>query len=218
MSHVLYGYFRSSAAYRVRIALHLKDIEHEQRAIHLLRDGGQQLSASFTRLNPQGLVPVWDEGSVQLGQSLAIIEYLDEIHGGVHLLPADPLLRARVRQFSLAIACDIHPVNNLRVLRYLSEKLGVPENEKLEWIRHWVSAGLQALEALLMAAPAHGRFCFGDTPTMADCCLVPQLYNARRFGVSLDGYPLLAAVDMACQELDPFRRAHPMLQPDVEPG
>lgn len=216
MTSVLYGYFRSSAAYRVRIALNLKGIAYEQRAVHLLKDGGQQLSGMFRQVNPQGLVPVWDDGKVRLGQSLAIIEYLDETYDGVRLLPEDPVLRARVRQLSLAVACDIHPVNNLRILKYLSNELHVSDGDKAEWIRHWVANGLQALEMLLLADAERGRFCVGDSPTMADCCLVPQLFNARRFGVRLDAYPMLAAVDAACQELDAFRTAHPQLQPDAE--
>jgi len=216
MTTVLYSYFRSSAAYRVRIALGLKGIAHEQRAVHLLRDGGQQRSEAFRKINSQGLVPVWEDGNGPLGQSLAIMEYLDEAYDGVPLLPGDPIMRARIRQFSLAVACDIHPVNNLRVLQYLTERLGVADSEKTTWIRHWVTDGLTALEALLMAEPTRGRFCFGEVPTMADCCLVPQLFTARRFGVSLDAYPLLSAVDANCQGLDAFRQAHPMQQPDAE--
>lgn len=216
MTPVLHSYFRSSAAYRVRIALGLKGIAHEQRAVHLLRDGGQQRSDAFRKLNPQGLVPVWDDGNGPLGQSLAIIEYLDETYGGVRLLPGDPFLRARIRQFSLAVACDIHPVNNLRVLQYLTQRLGVADSDKTAWVRDWITDGLQALEALLAAEPVRGSFCFGGMPTLADCCLVPQLFNARRFGIALDAFPLLAAVDENCRELDAFRHAHPMRQPDAE--
>lgn len=218
MTVVLYSYFRSSAAYRVRIALGLKNIEYTQQAVHLLRDGGQQRSEAFRRINPQRLVPVWVDGNGALGQSLAIMEYLDEIYDGPSLLPGDPFMRARIRQFSLAVACDIHPLSNLRVLKYLTEQLGVADLNKIAWIRHWITDGLAALESLLMAEPARGPFCFGNAPTMADCCLVPQLFNARRFGVSLDAYPLLAGVDASCQGLDAFRQAHPMQQPDAEQG
>lgn len=216
MTPVLYGYFRSSAAYRVRIALNLKGIAYEQRPVHLLRDGGQQLKDDFKRLNPQGLVPVWDDGKVKLAQSLAIIEYLDETSDGICLLPDDPALRASVRQFALAIACDVHPVANLRVLKYLSQELGVSDDAKNRWIRHWITSGLQALEAGLASRERQGQFCFGDHPTMADCCLVPQLFNARRFGVPLDNYPILTSVDASCQAIDAFQRAHPQVQPDAE--
>lgn len=216
MRPLLHSYFRSSAAYRVRIALGLKGIAYDQCPVHLLRDGGQQRSDQFRQINPQGLVPVWDDGNGPLAQSLAIMEYVDDTHGGIRLLPGDPYMRARIRQFSLAVACDIHPVNNLRVLKYLTERLGITEAEKTAWIRHWVTDGLAALEAMLAAEPSRGRFCFGDGPTMAECCLVPQLFNARRFGIALDAYPLLAAVDAQCQELDAFQNAHPMQQPDAE--
>ena len=216
MTPVLYGYFRSSAAYRVRIALNLKGIAYKHQPVHLLRDGGEQLKDDFRRLNPQGLVPVWDDGKVRLAQSLAIIEYLDETHGGVRLLPDDPALRAKVRQFALAIACDVHPIANLRVLKYLSQELGVPDDAKTRWIRHWITAGLQALESMLASVERPGNFCFGDQPTLADCCLVPQLFNARRFGVALDEFPILARVDSACQPVEAFRLAHPQLQPDAE--
>jgi maleylpyruvate isomerase len=216
VTSVLYGYFRSSAAYRVRIALNLKGIDYEQRPVHLLRDGGEQLKDDFRRLNPQGLVPVWDDGKVRLAQSLAIMEYLDETHDGLPLLPNDPVLRARIRQFSLAIACDVHPIANLRVLKYLSQELNVSDDAKNRWIRHWVATGLQALETMLASSERPGTFCFGDQPTMADCCLVPQLFNARRFGVAVDEFPILARVDAACHAMEAFRLAHPQVQPDAE--
>lgn len=218
MKPILYGYFRSSAAYRVRIALKLKGIAYEQRAVHLLRDGGEQLKDDFKQLNPQGLVPVWDDGKVRLAQSLAIIEYVDETSDGLRLLPADPVLRAKVRQFALAIACDVHPIANLRVLKYLSQELHVSDDAKNQWIRHWIASGLQALEAGLASASGEraGKFCFGDHPTMAECCLVPQLFNARRFDVSLEDYPILASIDAACQSIDAFQQAHPQVQPDAE--
>jgi maleylpyruvate isomerase len=213
---VLYGYFRSSAAYRVRIALNLKGIPYEQRPVHLLRDGGEQLKDSFKRLNPQGLVPVWDDGNVTLAQSLAIIEYIDETCGGMRLLPYDPVLRAKVRQFALAIACDVHPIANLRVLKYLTQEVGASEEAKTKWIRYWIASGLQALEQELASRKRLDSFCFGNQPTLADCCLVPQLFNARRFGVALEDYPILASVDAACQGIDAFKRAHPHVQPDAD--
>lgn len=216
MTPVLYGYFRSSAAYRVRIALNLKGIAYEQRPVHLLRDGGEQLKDDFKRLNPQGLVPVWDDGKLRLAQSLAIIEYLDESYGGARLLPEDPASRASIRQFALAIACDVHPIANLRVLKYLSQELGVPDDAKNRWIRYWITSGLGALEAGLASRERRGRFCFGDQPTLADCCLVPQLFNARRFGISLDAYPILSGVDAACAAVEAFQKAHPQVQADAE--
>ena len=215
MSGVLHTYFRSSASYRVRIALNLKGLEAEHVPVHLNRGGGEQFGAGFRALNPQALVPVWSDGALVLTQSLAIMEYLDERYPAPPLLPATPGDRARVREIALAIACDIHPLNNLRVLKYLTGSLGAPEDAKNAWVRHWIGLGLQALEARL-AAQRSGPFCFGDQPTMADCCLVPQLFNAQRFGVDLGPYPTLRSIDAACAALPAFANAHPAVQPDAE--
>lgn len=212
----LYNYFRSSSAYRVRIALNLKGLPYSYHSVHLNRGGGEQFGPDFTARNPQQLVPVLDDGRGQLGESLAIIEYLDETRPGTQLLPADPLERARVRQLSLAMACNIHPLNNLRVLKYLTGTLGIDEEAKLGWINHWHGLGLAALEADIAHDRQRGRFCVGDTPSMADCCLVPQLFAARRFGMDLSPFPTLLGIDAVCQELPAFQLAHPARQPDAE--
>lgn len=212
----LYTYFRSSAAYRVRIALNLKGIAAELAPVHLLKDGGEQFGASYDALNPQHLVPVLEDDGLVLAQSLAIIEYLDETHPQPPLLPPDPRGRARVRALAQAIACDIHPIDNLRVLKYLSGTLGVTPEQKNAWYRHWVALGLEALERQVANAPETGLFCHGDTPTIADCCLVPQLYNARRFECDLERYPTLLAIEARCEELAAFRDARPEAQADAE--
>jgi maleylacetoacetate isomerase len=188
---VLYDYFRSSASYRVRIALNLKGIDYEQRPISLVQ--GEQLESSYRSLNPQALVPMLEIDGQRLTQSLSIIVYLDQKYRDPPLVPADPAEGAHVRALALAVACDIHPLNNLRVLKYLRGPLGVSEEAKDEWYRHWVAEGLAALED--MARPNAGAFLFGDTPTIADICLVPQLYNARRFSVPLIDYPTLRRAD-----------------------
>lgn len=214
---VLHNYFRSSAAYRVRIALGLKGLAFDYLSVHLNRDGGEQFKAPFSGLNPQQLVPVLSFDGVDISQSLAIMEYLDEEFPDTPaLLPERARDRAWVRQLSLAIACDVHPLNNLRVLKYLTGPMGVDEAAKAAWIDHWHAAGLTALESELAGDPRRGRFCFGDTPTMADCCLVPQLFNARRFGMDLAPFPTLVAIDAACQALPAFQAAHPAKQPDSE--
>ena len=213
---VLHNYFRSSSAYRVRIALNLKGLAYEYAPVHLNRNGGEQFAAPFVALNPQRLVPVLSERGVDISQSLAIIEYLDEQYPQHPLLPATAADRAYVRQLSLAMACDIHPLNNLRVLKYLSGPMGQTDDVKQAWIVHWTTAGLEALEQELARAPQRGRFCYGDTPTMADCCLVPQLFNAQRFNIDLAPYPTLRAIDAECQKLEAFVQAHPARQPDAE--
>ncbi len=219
MTIKLYSYFRSSAAYRVRIALGLKGLAWETVPVHLLQGGGQQHSAAYRATNPQELVPALQdgegEGAAVLTQSLAIIEYLDETHGGVPLLPQDPQGRARVRALAQSIACDLHPLNNLRVLAYLKHTLGVQEDAKNAWYAHWVALGLSALEQSLATSSATGRYCHGDTPGLADCCLVPQVYNARRFNCPLDGYPTIARIVAACEELPAFQQAAPERQPDA---
>ncbi|WP_353190419.1 maleylacetoacetate isomerase [Pandoraea pnomenusa] len=212
----LYSYFRSSAAYRVRIALNLKGLDYDTVPVHLVRDGGEQLKPAYRALNVNALVPTFVDDGVNLHQSLAIIEYLEDVHPTPALLPADPVARAQVRALSLDIAADIHPIDNLRVLRYLKHDLGVSEDQKNAWYVHWVTEGFKALEARLAARPTPGTFVFGDTPTMADCCLVPQVYNATRFKVDMTPFPNIAAIDAHCQTLDAFRRAAPEAQPDAE--
>ena len=213
---VLHNYFRSSSAYRVRIALGLKGLPFDYVSVHLNRDGGEQFQPAFSGRNPQQLVPVLSDGPVDVSQSLAIIEYLDDAYPGTPLLPAAAHGRARVRQLSLAMACDIHPLNNLRVLKYLTGPMGLDEAAKNAWISHWHGIGLTALEADLARDAHRGRYCVGDAPTMADCCLVPQLFAARRFGMDMAPFPTLLAIEATCLELPAFQQAHPARQPDSE--
>jgi maleylacetoacetate isomerase len=201
----LFDYFRSSASYRVRIALGLKGIAHERVAVNLL--GGAQSDEAYRALNPQGLVPAIEIDGRRLTQSLAIIDYLDETRPEPVLLPADPGDRAHVRAMALVIACDVHPLGNLRVLKYLSGPLGQPQEARDAWYRHWVGEGLAALEE--MARPDAGRFLFGDAPGLADICLVPQMFNARRFEIDLGAFPTLVRADAAAAALDAFAAAHP---------
>ncbi|RZA32091.1 MAG: maleylacetoacetate isomerase [Lysobacteraceae bacterium] len=212
----LHTFFRSSASYRVRIALNLKGLAAEHQQVHLSKNGGEQFTPAFDALNPQHLLPVLEDGGLVLTQSLALIEYLDETRPQAPLLPADAPGRARVRALAQMIACDIHPLNNLRVLKYLGAELDLPEESRNAWYRHWVALGLAALERELARSPATGRFCHGDTPTMADCCLVPQLYNARRFDCDLSPYPTVAAIAARCEALDAFAQARPEAQPDAQ--
>jgi len=207
----LHSYFRSSASYRCRIALNLKGLPYELAFVHLVKDGGQQLSPTYRALNPQALLPTLEHDERVLTQSLAIIEYLEEVWPQPSLLPGDAETRARVRAF--AIASDTGPVNNLRVLRYLKRTLKQEQAAIDAWYRHWSDGGLKACEALLPTAPH--RFCFGDQPTLADICLVPQLYNARRFNTDLSGVPRLVAIDAACCALPAFAHAAPEAQPDA---
>ena len=212
----LYTYFRSSASYRVRIALNLKGLKAEQVPVHLVKDGGQQLQAGYRAINADALVPsLIDDSGAALTQSLAIIEYLEETHPEPPLLPKTPAERAYVRSLALSIACDIHPINNLRVLKYLTGKLNVSEAGKDVWYRHWVEQGLQALEAAIVRDGRSGKFCFGDAPTIADCCLVPQLYNARRFNCDLSQMPTLVKINDHCMTQDAFINASPEKQPDA---
>jgi len=209
----LYTYFRSSAAYRVRIACNLKGIAYEAMPIHLTKDGGRQHSADFRAVNPHGRVPALalDSGEV-LTQSLAIIEYFDETHPQPALLPKDPVGRAKVRAFSQAIACDIHPLNNLVALQYLRRTLKHEQAEIDAWYHHWILQGFETLEATVQPGP----YAFGSAVTLADICLVPQMYNARRLKVPLDKFPKIIAVDAACLKLPAFDRARPENQPDAE--
>ena len=202
---VLHDYFRSSAAYRVRIALALKEVDYEHRTVNLAK--GDQKSAAFHALNPQGLIPALEIDGRILTQSLAIVDYLDSTRPDPPLLPADPADRAYVLAMALTVACDIHPLNTLRVLKYLTGKLGVDDAAKDEWYRHWVVDGLTALEAL--AAPRAGAFLYGNAPTLADICLIPQLYNARRFAVPLTPFPTLRRIDETASAHPAFAAAHP---------
>jgi maleylacetoacetate isomerase len=216
MPLALYTYWRSSAAYRVRIGLGLKGLVWTPRPVHLLRDGGQQHGAAYAALNPQELVPTLVHGDVVLTQSMAILEYLDETFAdGVRLLPADAAGRARVRALAQLIACDVHPLNNLRVMQYLSHELTADEAARECWTTHWMLQGFAALEAQLAGSPATGRFCHGDAPGLADCCLVPQLYNARRFNIDLAAWPSLQRIEQACLALPAFAAARPEAQPDA---
>jgi maleylpyruvate isomerase len=210
----LYGYYRSSAAYRVRIALGLKGLPYDYVAVHLRK--GEQNAESYRALNPAELVPVLVDDRGTFVQSLAIMEYLDERYPEPPLLPAASDERARVRSLALAIACDIHPLDNTRVLKYLVRTIGAAEEMKDAWYRHWIDLGLSALEARLSREAETGAFCHGDTPTLADCCLVPQLANARRANIPLDAYPTLTRIETRCTALAAFAAAAPDKQPDAE--
>jgi len=211
----LYTYFRSSAAFRVRIALNLKALRYEPLFVHLAK--GEHRKPQYAQVNAQSLVPTLalDSGE-RLTQSLAIIEYLDEMHPQPALVPKEALARARVRSLSLLIACEIHPLNNLRVLQHLKRNLGQNEEQINAWYRHWVADGLAKFEAELAASSATGKFCHGDAPTMADCCLAPQIFNAKRYNCDLGPYPTTMRVFEACMNLEPFDRAQPAKQPDAE--
>lgn len=212
----LYGYFRSSAAFRVRLALNLKGIGADPHFVHLVKEGGKQHGEAYKTLNPQELVPTLVHRDRVISQSLAIIEYLDETVPQPPLLPADAAGRARVRAIALTIACDIHPLNNLRVLQYLRRALEVDEQARADWQHHWIAAGFQALETLLARDTATGRFCHGDSPTLADICLIPQMANARRIQMALSSYPTLLRIEEAAYRLPAFVAARPENQADAE--
>ena len=205
----LHDYWRSSASYRVRIALEWKRIPFTRVPVHLLRDGGQQHAAAYRAMNPQALVPTLVDGAVVIPQSLAILEYLEETHPEPPLLPRDAAGRARVRSLALAIACETHPLQNTRVVAYIGEKFGANDAAKAAWNRHFIELGLRAVEERLARDAAASHFCHGDTPTHADCCLVPQLYNAVRWGCDLSGMPTLLRVRDNCLALEAFQRAMP---------
>lgn len=207
----LFNYFRSSASYRVRIALALKGLDYDYRSVHLGHN--EQFNESYSAVSAARLVPLLRDGDKVVTQSLAIIEYLDETHPQPPLLPTDPLERARVRALSMDIACEIHPLNNLRVLRYLVGPLKVSDEDKNRWYRHWVETGLEVVERQLQSRP--GRYCHGDAPTMADCLLVPQIFNARRFDCRLDHVPHVMRVFDACMKLDAFEQTRPEKCPDA---
>jgi maleylacetoacetate isomerase len=214
----LYSYWRSSAAYRVRIALNLKQLEYQLAPVHLVRDGGEQHGPAFRKVNPQGLVPTLQHGQRLIRQSMAIIEYLDETFAEQPLLPATTRERARVRGLAQLIACDMHPLGNLRVLQYLEREFKATSEQREAWIRHWLALGFEAIEALLAESPSTADFCDGERPGMADCLLVPMAYNARRFGLDMVPYPTVRRIDAHCLTLDAFQRAAPEAQPDAPPA
>lgn len=210
----LYGYFRSSAAYRVRIALGLKGLDFEPGLIHLRKN--DQFSSAYDAINPQHLIPSLEDDGRVLHQSLAIIEYLDEAHPGPPLLPGDALGRARVRALAQMVACDIHPIDNLRVLKYLQDSLGADEKAVEDWFNHWIRLGFDAIERMLATSPDTGTFCHGDAPGLADICLIPQVHNARRYAMDLGGWPTISRIEAACLAMEAFDRARPDNQPDAE--
>ncbi|WP_422347367.1 maleylacetoacetate isomerase [Stenotrophomonas sp. DR009] len=212
---MLYTYWRSSAAYRVRIGLELKGLAWEARPVHLVREGGEQHLDAYRALNPQQLVPTLLHEGHALTQSLAIVEYLDERFPQVPLLPADAAGSARVRALAQLVACDIHPINNLRVMQYLERNLQLPADARTQWTLHWMAEGFAAMEAMLANSRDTGIFCHGDRPGLADLCLMPQLYNAHRFGLDLTPYPTLRRIEATCQALDAFERARPENQLDA---
>ncbi len=209
----LYNYFRSSASFRVRIALGIKGLPFEYVSVHIAK--GEHKKPEYANLAADTLVPLLDMGADKLSQSMAIIEYLDETHPAPALLPADALGRARVRALAQSIACEIHPLNNLRVLKYLVKELKLDEEAKNAWYRHWVRDGLVSFEKQLAQLPA-GKFCYGDTPTLADCCLVPQIFNGQRFNCDFSGLPRTMAAFEACMQLSAFDKAQPKNCPDFE--
>lgn len=216
----LYSFFRSSASYRVRIVLNLKGLSYETVPVHLLRNGGQQFAPDYLALNPDALVPtlIDEQGdhAALLTQSLAIIEYLDEMYPMPTLLPQDPVDRAYLRSIALTIACEIHPLNNLRVLRYLVRNLKVGEDDKNAWYRHWCEQGLASVETMLVRDKRTGTFCYGDAPTLADCVLIPQVANAQRMNCDLSRMPTILRINDACMALEAFAAAAPDRQPDAE--
>ena len=213
MALQLYNYFRSSASYRVRIALALKGLSYEYIPVHLLKN--EQLKPPFSEMNPAGLVPMLKDDEHLMTQSLAIIEYLEETRPQPALLPGDAFARARIRGLALDVACEIHPIDNLRVLRYLVHEMKVSEDDKNRWYRHWVETGLAALEQQLAGSPHTGRFCHGDTPTLADVVLVPQIFNAQRMDCRLDHVPTVMRIHGECMKLDAFNSTQPSACPDA---
>ncbi len=218
----LYNYFRSSASYRVRIALNLKGLAYEYVPVHIAK--GEHIKGDFAAISADSLVPLLEINGQRLSQSMAIIEYLDELYPQVPLLPADALGKAQVRSLAQSVACEIHPLNNLRVLKYLTKELGASDDAKNTWYRHWVRTGLEAFERQLEATQGKGpanttasRYCFGSTPSLADCCLVPQIFNAQRFKTNLDGLPRTMAAYEACMALEAVQKAQPSSCPDFEP-
>lgn len=209
----LYSYFRSSAAYRVRIALGLKQLPYELVPIHLVKNGGEHRRPEYMALNPQKMVPLLQDQEATIPQSLAILEYLEETYPEVPLMPKEAAARARVRAIALLIAADTHPLNNMRVLNYLTKTLGLSEEQKMQWYKHWIHENFQALEQVLQSDQT-GKFCHADTPTIADCCLVPQVYNARRFDCDLSAFPTIVRIVDNCNQLEAFQQAAPEQQID----
>jgi len=212
----LYTFFRSSASFRVRIALNLKNLSYDQIPIHLRRGGGEQFRANYQNINAQALVPTLEDDGRYLIQSLAIVEYLEEKYPSPPLLPKAAADRAVVRSMALVIGCEVHPIQNLRVLNYIKKEYQQNDEQVNRWAQHWIELGLAALEQMINAQTARGKFCFGDTPTLADICLVPQLGNARRFGCDLSRYPKILSVEKACIVIPAFADAAPDKQPDAE--
>lgn len=211
----LHDYWRSSAGYRVRIALNLKGLPYARKPVHLVRNGGEQHSAAHRALNPQESVPVLVDGARVIRQSLAIIEYLDEAYDGPPLLPATARDRAHVRALALLVACDIHPLNNLRVMQYLEREHALDAAAREGWMQHWMQEGFRAFEAILVADAATGTYCHGEAPTLADACLIPQVYNAYRFGVDMAPFPTIRRINEQCLTLAAFEAARPEKQPDA---
>ncbi len=212
----LYTYWRSSACYRVRIALALKGLAYESVPVHLANS--EQHLAGFHEVNPQELIPVLRHGNRLMQQSLSIMEYLDETFPERPLLPAYARDRQRARAIAQMVACDIHPLNNLRVQQYLERELGANQHQREAWTRHWIVKEFAAIEQVLADSSSTGSFCEGDVPTIADCCLIPQVYNARRVGVDLSAYPYISRIDANCLAMDEFKAAHPQAQPDAPPA
>lgn len=210
----LYSYFRSSAAFRVRIALNLKGLSYDTQAVHLLKQGGEQHSADYAAINPSELVPTLLDQQYVLTQSLSILEYLEEAYPKMALLPQNLQQRAQIRAFAQHIACEIHPLNNLRVLQYLEQTLAVSNTEKTAWYQHWIKLGFHSLEQQLQQS--NGQYCFGEQPTFADCCLIPQVYNAKRFQIDLTEYPKIQSIYTHCMQLQAFQQAAPEQQADWE--
>lgn len=212
----LYSYYNSSSAYRVRIALHLKGVAYRLKSVHLLRSGGENWRSEYLRINPQGLVPTLVEDHRTLTQSLAIIEYLDEVYPDPPLLPSPARNRAKVRALSQVIACDIHPLNSLRVRDYLNTHLNATASQQKDWYCHWIFEGFRAIERMLADSTATGAFCFGDVPTLADLCLVPQVYNALRYDCDLSTFACIRGIYANCMAIEAFQKASPENQPDAE--
>jgi len=210
----LYGYWRSTAAYRVRIALNYKQIDFEEESVHLVKDGGEQHKTEYRDINAQGLVPTIVDDGVAMGQSIAILEYLQEKYPAPSLLPEGPFERAKMRQLCQIIACDLHPLNNLRVLQYLSNEFALADEDKTKWYHHWLELGFSAFELLLQSSNFQGPYCMGGELSMADACLIPQIYNADRFGFVMDDFPRLSEINQNCLKLVAFDKAKPENQAD----